>query len=268
MRNWVPNERSPTTKSTRPRGGVSTVARHEPHLRFRAIATDSRQHAGSCWRWIAAPGRWPTRTDGSTRTCATWGSTRRRRGHGRPRRPAGSTGWPSATRPRMPASSLGLADSEPIVDCLVFADSLEHMIDPWGVLARLSRWVREGGRVSACDPQRAALYDAGQPDAGPLGLPPGLAARNAWNSRFFGLSASRISSPGPASAIFEVVPRLRGRRRIRPLPGGDGPAVRRELGINAATFFAQTRDRVPRPVRPGVLRTPAHADLVDPGLGP
>jgi SAM-dependent methyltransferase len=49
-------------------------------------------------------------------------------------------------------SELGLSDTEPSVDCLVFGDVLEHMIDPWAVLTRLTRWVREGGQVLACIP--------------------------------------------------------------------------------------------------------------------
>src|ERR1700757_5004802 len=28
-------------------------------------------------------------------------------------------------------ASLGLTETEPIVDCLVFGDVLEHMVDPW-----------------------------------------------------------------------------------------------------------------------------------------
>src|SRR5204863_1150032 len=44
------------------------------------------------------------------------------------------------------------AEAGPVVDCLVCGDVLEHMADPWGVLARLSRWVRDGGQVLACIP--------------------------------------------------------------------------------------------------------------------
>ena len=45
-------------------------------------------------------------------------------------------------------SALGLP--EPGVDCLVIGDMLERMIDPWAVLERLSRRVRDGGQVLAC----------------------------------------------------------------------------------------------------------------------
>jgi precorrin-6B methylase 2 len=53
-------------------------------------------------------------------------------------------------------AALGLpepgTENPPVVDCLVIGDVLEHMVDPWGVLARLSRWVRDGGQVLACIP--------------------------------------------------------------------------------------------------------------------
>ena len=47
---------------------------------------------------------------------------------------------------------LRLSEIDPSVDCLVFGDVLEHMVDPWTVLTRLARWVREDGQVLACIP--------------------------------------------------------------------------------------------------------------------
>jgi ubiquinone/menaquinone biosynthesis C-methylase UbiE len=38
------------------------------------------------------------------------------------------------------------------VDCLVYGDVLEHLIDPWTVLARHARWLRADGEVLACIP--------------------------------------------------------------------------------------------------------------------
>jgi SAM-dependent methyltransferase len=49
-------------------------------------------------------------------------------------------------------ADLELSEIDPSVDCLVFGDGLEHMVDPWIVLARLAQWVREGGQVLACIP--------------------------------------------------------------------------------------------------------------------
>ncbi|HEX8198862.1 MAG TPA: class I SAM-dependent methyltransferase, partial [Isosphaeraceae bacterium] len=46
--------------------------------------------------------------------------------------------------------ALGLSPGE--ADCLVFGDVLEHLVDPWGVLARCVGWLRAGGQVVACIP--------------------------------------------------------------------------------------------------------------------
>lgn len=43
-----------------------------------------------------------------------------------------------------------LADGS--VDCLVYGDVLEHLIDPWAVLRSQSAWLRPGGLVLACIP--------------------------------------------------------------------------------------------------------------------
>ena len=47
---------------------------------------------------------------------------------------------------------LGLSDEQPRVDCLVFGDVLEHLVDPWVLLARLARLVRASGQILACIP--------------------------------------------------------------------------------------------------------------------
>ncbi len=49
-------------------------------------------------------------------------------------------------------AELGLPEDGPTVDCLIFGDVLEHLIDPWTALARLGRLVREGGQILACIP--------------------------------------------------------------------------------------------------------------------
>src|SRR5262249_53974498 len=49
-------------------------------------------------------------------------------------------------------SALGFSEERPSVDCLVFGDVLEHLVDPWIVLSRLARLVRSGGQVLACIP--------------------------------------------------------------------------------------------------------------------
>jgi precorrin-6B methylase 2 len=49
-------------------------------------------------------------------------------------------------------ADLELSETDPSIDCLVFGDVLEHMVDPWTVLARLAQWVCKDGQVLACIP--------------------------------------------------------------------------------------------------------------------
>lgn len=48
--------------------------------------------------------------------------------------------------------NLDLDIAEGTVDCLVFGDVLEHTIDPWQVLKRSTKWLKEDGQVLACIP--------------------------------------------------------------------------------------------------------------------
>jgi SAM-dependent methyltransferase len=48
------------------------------------------------------------------------------------------------------AGALGLEAGT--VDCLVYGDLLEHLIDPWTLLQRQATWLRPGGMVLACIP--------------------------------------------------------------------------------------------------------------------
>ena len=52
--------------------------------------------------------------------------------------------------------ALGLSEGEPSVDCLIFGDMLEHLVDPWVVLARLAG-LCTGGPSACLHPQCAAL---------------------------------------------------------------------------------------------------------------
>src|SRR5262249_25372320 len=49
-------------------------------------------------------------------------------------------------------AALGLSEKQPSVDCLVFGDVLEHLVNPWATLKRFARLVRKGGQVLACIP--------------------------------------------------------------------------------------------------------------------
>jgi 2-polyprenyl-3-methyl-5-hydroxy-6-metoxy-1,4-benzoquinol methylase len=48
--------------------------------------------------------------------------------------------------------SLSLPFAERSFDCLIFADILEHLKDPWAVLRNMRRFLREGGEVIASIP--------------------------------------------------------------------------------------------------------------------
>jgi SAM-dependent methyltransferase len=146
-------------------------------------------------------------------------------------------------------SALGLPEAEPVVDCLVFADALEHMIDPWGVLARLSRWVRDGGQVLACIPNvqhysMLASLLRGRWEYRPDWPPDRL------DLRLFTLSGIQDLFARAGLAIFEIVPRWRPDAEFDRFQQVMAPVVR-AMGIDAATFAAQTRatDYLVRSVR-------------------
>jgi glycosyltransferase involved in cell wall biosynthesis len=141
-------------------------------------------------------------------------------------------------------SALGLAGGvpargSPAVDCLIFGDVLEHMTDPWSVLARMAGWVREGGQVLACIPnvQHYSVI---------VGL-----LRGSWNYqdeglldrthlRFFTLEGIQELFLRAGLHVFEILPRWwddvhfdRFRHVMAPVLG--------PLGIDPARFATQTR---------------------------
>ena len=136
-------------------------------------------------------------------------------------------------------SSLGLVEGDPVIDCLVFADALEHMVDPWGVLTRLSRWVRVGGSILASIPnvQHYKLI---------LGL-----LRGRWDYRpdwppdqidlrFFTLSSIEELFARSGLSILEVIPKWLFDAEFERFHEVLTPVVR-PLGIESAAFVAQTR---------------------------
>ncbi|MBV8128171.1 MAG: methyltransferase domain-containing protein [Planctomycetaceae bacterium] len=127
----------------------------------------------------------------------------------------------------------------PGVDCLIFGDVLEHMVDPWSVLARLAGWVREGGLVLACIPNvqhysvivnllrgRWSYHDEGLLDRTHL--------------RFFTLEGIHELFTRARLEVYDVQPRMWGdanaerfRQIMTPVLG--------PLGIDPARFAAQTQ---------------------------
>jgi 2-polyprenyl-3-methyl-5-hydroxy-6-metoxy-1,4-benzoquinol methylase len=50
------------------------------------------------------------------------------------------------------AESVDLSDLDGKIDCLVYGDVLEHLVDPWSTLKTHAAMLRPGGRVFACIP--------------------------------------------------------------------------------------------------------------------
>ncbi len=130
-------------------------------------------------------------------------------------------------------------DQQPTVDCLVFGDVLAQMVDPWGVLARLSRWVRDGGQVLACIPNVqhfSVLVDLlrGRWDYQEQGL------LDRAHLRFFTLASVRDLFHRSGLELFEIVPGWgpdSGFDRFQQVMA----PVLRDLGIDPAAFALQTR---------------------------
>jgi SAM-dependent methyltransferase len=131
------------------------------------------------------------------------------------------------------------SDHGPVVDCLVLGDVLEHMLDPWSVLARLSRWVRAGGLVLACVPnvQHYSVL---------LNL-----LRGKWeyqleglldrdHLRFFTLSSIQSMFEQAGLHVFDVAPRVWPNADFDRFQEMLGPVVGR-LGIDPASFALQTQ---------------------------
>ena len=135
--------------------------------------------------------------------------------------------------------ALGLSAEAPSVDCLVFGDVLEHLVDPWSVLVRLSRLVRQGGQVLACIPN-VQHYSVivnlmrGKWEYQDEGL------LDRTHLRFFTLSGIRDLFGRAGLQILDIQPRL---------SAGNEPdlfqqlmtPVLNALAIEAGSFATQTR---------------------------
>lgn len=93
------------------------------------------------------------------------------------------------------------------IDCLVYGDVLEHMVDPWGTLKRHCARLSTGGQVIACIPNIqhwsviAGLLK-GQWQYQPEGL------LDATHLRFFTLDGIKDMFAKAGLAIFEIRPRV------------------------------------------------------------
>jgi SAM-dependent methyltransferase len=125
------------------------------------------------------------------------------------------------------------------VDCLIFGDVLEHLVDPWSVLARLSRWVREEGQVLACIPNVQhysvlvkLLY--GQWEYQDEGL------LDRTHLRFFTLQGIQDLFRRAGLQVVEIRPRWWPSHEFDQFQQVMAPLVR-TLGIDPGTFAYQTR---------------------------
>jgi SAM-dependent methyltransferase len=134
---------------------------------------------------------------------------------------------------------LRLSEIDPEVDCLVFGDVLEHMVDPWTVLARLGRWVREGGQVLACIPNvqhysvllnllrgKWQYQDEGLLDRTHL--------------RFFTLEGLRELFARAELKVFDIQPRWWPDASFDQFQQAMAPVLN-SLGIDSTAFATQTR---------------------------
>ena len=136
-------------------------------------------------------------------------------------------------------ADLGLSEANPSVDCLVFGDVLEHMIDPWTVLARLARWVRNGGQVLACIPNvqhYSVLVNLlrGKWEYQYEGL------LDRTHLRFFTLDGMRDMFSRAGLQVFDVQPRWWPDADFDRFQQVMAPVLS-ALGIDPAAFTAQTR---------------------------
>jgi SAM-dependent methyltransferase len=136
-------------------------------------------------------------------------------------------------------SDLGLSAFDPGVDCLVFGDVLEHMVDPWAALARLAQWVREGGQVLACIPNiqhYSVLVNLlrGQWQYRDEGL------LDRTHLRFFTLQGVKDLFAGAGLRIFDIQPRSWPSADFDKFQQVMAPVLS-ALAIEPATFAAQTQ---------------------------
>ncbi len=124
------------------------------------------------------------------------------------------------------------------IDCLVYGDVLEHMADPWSVLARHAACLRDGGQVVACIPnvQHWSVIIsllAGQwryQDEGLL---------DRTHLRFFTLESIRELFAGAGLTIIEIRLRQSDPKKAAGFHELLAPLAER-LGIDQAAFRRQT----------------------------
>ena len=135
--------------------------------------------------------------------------------------------------------AFGLSRERPSVDCLVFGDVLEHLVDPWATLTSLSCLVREGGQVLACIPnvQHYSVIVSllrGQWDYQDEGL------LDRTHVRFFTRSGIQSLFAKAGLRVFDIQPRWWPAAEADRFYQVIAPVLP-ALAIDSASFHAQTR---------------------------
>jgi SAM-dependent methyltransferase len=140
-------------------------------------------------------------------------------------------------------AALGLPEPDsvagPIVDCLVFGDVLEHMLDPWTALRKLARWLRHDGQVLACIPNiqhYSVLVNLmrGSWEYQDEGL------LDRTHLRFFTLRGIQDLFAQSGLNVIEIVPRCWPDAQFERFQQVLTPVVR-ALGVDPTSFAFQTR---------------------------
>jgi SAM-dependent methyltransferase len=157
------------------------------------------------------------------------------------------------------------------VDCLVYGDVLEHLVDPWKVLIEQREWLKPGGQVLACIPnvQHFSVLVGllrGQFRYADEGL------LDRTHLRFFTLEGVRELFARAELSLYDVQPRTLagpGLEKLRELLA----PVLAALGVDPAQFarqagsvqyVARALHRAPAPARlliQTLLQEPAPSDL-------
>ena len=143
---------------------------------------------------------------------------------------------------RLSAVMVGNAEEitldEQDIDCLVYGDVLEHMVDPWATLRRHAVQLREGGQVIACIPniQHWTVI---------LNLLKGHwryqseGLLDSTHLRFFTLEGIRDMFAKAGLTVYDIRPRKIGQKGIDGFQAAFQPVLEK-LGIDPQTFLNQT----------------------------
>jgi 2-polyprenyl-3-methyl-5-hydroxy-6-metoxy-1,4-benzoquinol methylase len=131
---------------------------------------------------------------------------------------------------------LGL--SPETVDCLVYGDVLEHLVDPWTMLRKQAKWLRPNGLILACVPNiqhwtilHSLLHGRWHYEES------GLMDRT--HLRFFTLDSIVELMASADLHVLELSERMSAGQQFERFQEQMAPVVR-DLGLDPETFFRRT----------------------------